>query len=324
MSVTLSIGGMPVPKGWKLWHDKCRPDPGRMFYELRYHHGGEWKLGLDSRPMNGAFPEFWMPPLAWRYAHELEALQKALELSVLSYGEQWKKKKKLLFGAPEGKGMEDMSVSADYVLQGWEWGEPITHGMLTSKLLKSLTGAAMELKEPLPGGHALQFGVDHTGKPMLKNSWGGKEWTMQGMGWPEGYDLVPFDTMNAGVSNLPVRLTITGAMQNLAIDMWEFEARMDYRKDNDFPYPKPATMMLKFDAPLKGKAVPKIEVLGISVEEMNKKKIRLFIYWIADNVQLPPQEVTFKVEQAPQLFPPHGLIKGKPYWVSNPKFTTAE
>lgn len=134
MTVTIRYGGVPIPKGWQIWGPQSRPEPGRWFFEARYHHTKHWKMGLDYRPMDGAFPAFWMPPTLWKYAAELEQMAHiltyptaiwaggvlkvhddnvtALENYLLEYGEKAKVKKKLLFGTPAGLGAHEHKIPA--------------------------------------------------------------------------------------------------------------------------------------------------------------------------------------------------------------------
>jgi hypothetical protein len=382
MAVTLCFGGKPVPKGWHLWNNKCRPAPGRLFFELRFHHTGEWKLTLDFRPVDGVMPSFWMPPFAWKYAAELEAVQKHLEyvsddtvlknlgkmlnvhpsnyeamkLAILDYGQKWKNKKKLLFGASEGLGMQEHAIDADYVLQGWDWSEPITGEGISKKLVEMMVVGAKEAQEKkletkfvykalvplmwqgksyvpgeyLPGDndgtvlHALGGNVEQLQTGMMPFH-SAKGWTMKGSDWPEGYDIVPFDTMVEGMKapqvNLSLRITLMGAEAAIAYKGWQITARVDYRKDGAKPLKKPAQLMVMFTAPGESPTEPpKIEVNGVYILQMSKEIIRLGIGWVADKIELPMQEIEFNPDVFPQLFPPQGLVTAKPYWVPNPKY----
>lgn len=167
MSVTLTFGGMPVPKGWHMWNEKSRPEPGRWFFEARFHHTGHFRLNLDFRPLDGKFPELWMPPLMWKYAAEMEAVGQvlaqpaekwckqllnvhpsnanALKLHMKEYGEKWKKKKKLLFGTSEGAGKfePDAEISAELTLGDFEWSKEWTKEEIKQALITGLVGAAL-------------------------------------------------------------------------------------------------------------------------------------------------------------------------------------
>jgi hypothetical protein len=166
MSVTIYYGDLPVPKGWRLWNDKSRPDPGRWFYEVRFHHTGTFKLGLDFRPMDGAFPDFWMPPLMWCHAVELDAVAKvlanpvedwckpllnvhpsnagALKLHIADYAQVWKKKKKLLFGAAEGAGKfePEAQIDGSLALGDFEWNKEWTSEDVAKCLMTGMIAKA--------------------------------------------------------------------------------------------------------------------------------------------------------------------------------------
>jgi hypothetical protein len=175
--VTLYYAGKPIPKGWRIWGPKCRPDPDRLFFELRFHHTGVWKMTLDYRPVDGAFPEMWQPPLFWKYALELEAVAEllkqptaewckqlvnvhpgnavALEGAMSAYAELWKNKKKLLFGTAEGHGMQDFDIKA---LESDEvnWDQEGVSNDLKNLLVMSLTGSAHKLAKKVETAPSLK------------------------------------------------------------------------------------------------------------------------------------------------------------------------
>ena len=323
MSVQITFGGIPVPKGWKLWNNQSRPDPGRWFHELRYHHSGQWKLTLDFRPLDGAFPSFWMPPFAWKYAGDIEAVQKvfdthsnspdevmqsvakmlnvhptnigAMKLAILEYGEKWKKKKKLLFGAAEGAGLQEAKIDADWLAAEWDFNQPMTEETIKGELVKLIAQSAKKLGLPPDTGAKVK-----------------------GFPFPDGYQLVLIDwkmyPMSDKQKNLPVKLEIVGAIWNYEYEWWQWDLKLAYQS----PHGKEAVVVGGVcSKPMPEAGLPQLECKGVNIMKMNKQVIELSFNLTVNGMALGTWPAVFPAKEFPQLFPPLGKIEGKPYWIPN-------
>jgi hypothetical protein len=316
--VTISYDGKPIPKGWRMWHAKCRPDPGRLFFELRYHHSEVWKFTLDYRPVDGKFPELWMPPFAWKYATEVEAVsdflstqknspdecmehlmkmlhvhsanEKPFALAILDYGEKWKNKKKLLFGSAEGAGMHEQQTTADWLIDYWDWSQPLNAKNIDKKLKELLVAGA---KQSLIPEHTYEVDA----------------------GWPAGYETVLLDfTKKTGKQgNLPVLLELVSACWNDKVGYWQWQLRLE------IPTSSPSVVVIgMLQAFSKHATPPALTCTGVAVMEMNTSVISLQFPLLVEGGEATEWECSLTSDMYPQLFPPAGHVKkGGAYWIPN-------
>lgn len=359
MSVRISYGGLPIPHGWHLWSAQSRPEPGRWFFEARYHHTGHWKIGLDFRPMDGAFPDFWMPPLMWKYAGEIEMMEKLLSAPlgawaqkllhihptnhgafaghIKEYGEKAKQKKKLLFGSVDKAGMHEHEIPAPDELYNPMPGSmtdpvPAAPGykyMVKEKLqFHGQTYVPGDMvSEKRAGALMEEFGAGVIevieNKPMPE-----KHWFVQGKPWP--YDPVLMDTLTEKPEGSPamgVRVFLDTAFQSL--QGWSVRIGVAVGKAPNAGGPAEAVTTYEFQGVGFGPQLPVVKVEGVYILKMDQWEIKL-------RVQLEIDEqpwaciVSYNADWADVLFPhkfgklseEEGVGAGA-YWIPNPKWNEA-
>lgn len=266
--------------------------------------------------MDGKFPELWMPPLIWRYAHEVEQLEavlklptkewadkllnvhpsnvKALDGHIVEYAEKWKNKKKPLFGKSEGQGASQHKITGAVEL-------PASFEFSTIKL---------------SGADKAEDWSDIPPKALEK-------WTVKGQPFP--FDPLILDTMTQNTypaANLPVRLFVEGAL----FDPYENTCRVQFevhlRKDMKPPIQPPVKWKMEMKVPAAGPDIPVIGCLGVKIVHMDYHKIELMFPLSFGNYACQVG-CTILAHEAPDLFPPHGKItSGSGYWIPNPKGPT--